>query len=210
MNKKLLLITLAVFLAVLGVAGALYPKLSAGMTPQQMATMPTATTAPTQPKAEESVETTQPPETTEPTESTEPESIAAPDFTVVDWDGNTVNFYDYIGKPIVLNFWTHWCYYCELEMPEFNATYERLNGEVIFLMVHADPNTEKAKQIVTDAGYTFPVVFDEEDVAAFTYGITSYPTTFFVDAEGNLQAYCSGAMDGDLLQQGIDMIYPGE
>ena len=42
------------------------------------------------------------------------------------------------------------------------------------------------------------------------YGITAYPTTFFVDAQGNLQAYYMGAMDAELLQQGIDMIYAEE
>ena len=44
MNKKVLLITVIVLLVVLGIAAALYPKLSAGMQPQQLATMPTAAT----------------------------------------------------------------------------------------------------------------------------------------------------------------------
>ena len=48
MNKKTLLITVIVLLAVLGVAAALYPKLSAGMQTQQIATMPAATAEPTQ------------------------------------------------------------------------------------------------------------------------------------------------------------------
>ena len=212
MNKKVLLITAVLLVAVLGAAAVLYPKLSADMLPQQMATTPPATTevtepATTQPPTEAATET---PETTATTEPAEPEKFTAPNFTCADWDGNTVQFTDYVGKPIVLNFWTYWCDYCLIEMPEFNETYEALGGEVTFLMVHAETDTEKGKQIIADGGYTFPVFFDEERIAKMTYGVNSYPITFFIDAQGNLQAYCSGMMNAQMLQQGIDLIYKTE
>ena len=197
MSKKVLLITLIVLLVVLGVAGVLYPKISAGLGQPQLATTP-PTAEPTEPE----------PAAT--TEATAPAVIPAPEFTALDWDGNEVRFSDYVGKPLVLNFWAYWCGPCKMEMPEFNEAYQRLNGEVTFLMVHGDPDTESGKAIVAEAGYTFPVLFDESAMAAATYGITAFPTTFFVDREGNLQAYYMGAMDADLLQQGIDLIYTAE
>ena len=204
MNKKVLLITLIILLAVLGAAAILYPRLSEGMQPQQMATTPTnppETTQPTQ-------ATQAPQESQEQEEPTEP--MKAPDFTVLDWDGNEVKLSDYFGKPIVLNFWTYWCDYCLLEMPEFNAVYEELGGEVTFLMVHADTDTQSGKQLVADAGYTFPMVFDEARNAKMTYGINSYPVTLFIDSQGYLQAYYMGMMGRELLQTGIDMIYAPE
>ena len=207
MNKKAILITVIAFLLVLGVAAALYSKLSAGMQPQQLATTPPATTETTAP-----ADTTQPESepTEETTEATEPEPVAAPDFTVQDWDGNEVKLSDYIGKPIVLNFWAHWCGPCQMEMPEFNAAYEELGGEVTFLMVHEGAAIEDGKEKVLDGGYTFPVVFDADSSAGNLYGITAFPTTFFIDKDGNLQAYYMGAMDRSLLQQGIDLIYTAE
>ena len=204
MKNKTLLITIIILLVVLGIAAVLYPKLSAGMQTQQLAT--TATTAPTE-AAEEAVPEETQPETTEPTE---PETIPAPDFTVQDWDGNEVQFSDYLGKPIVLNFWAHWCGPCQMEMPEFNAAYERLGGEVTFLMVHEGAAVDDGKEKVTEGGYTFPVVFDVDSSAGNMYGITAFPTTFFIDKDGNLQAYYMGAMDADLLKQGIDLIYTAE
>ena len=190
MNKKVLLITLIALVALLAIAGVLYPKLSSGMQTQQLATTPPATT-----------------EVADATEATQPETIPAPDFTVLDWDGNEVNFSDYAGKPVVLNFWAHWCGPCQMEMPEFNAKYEELEGEVTFLMVHVGADMDAGKEKVTEGGYTFPVVFDKDSQAAAIYGVSAFPTSFFIDKEGNLQAYYVGAMDGDLLQQGIDMIY---
>ena len=204
MKKKTLLITLFVLLAVLGVAAALYPKLSAGMQTQQLATTPTApATEPTADAAPETAPAEEP-------EATEPEPVAAPDFTVQDWDGNEVKFSDYVGKPIVLNFWAQWCGPCQMEMPEFNAAYVRLGGEVTFLMVHEGAAGDDVKEKVTEGGYTFPVVFDVDSSAGNLYGITAFPTTFFIDKEGNLQAYYMGAMDADLLQQGLDLIYSVE
>ena len=202
MNKKGLLITLIVLLIVLGIAAALYPKLSAGMQTQQIATMPAATAEPTQAQTEATEAATE-----AATEPTEPEPIPAPDFAVQDWDGNEVHFSDYLGKPLVLNFWAHWCGPCQMEMPEFNAAYERLGGEVTFLMVHEGAAVDDGKEKVTEGGYTFPVVFDVDSSAGNMYGITAFPTTFFIDKDGNLQAYYMGAMDADLLQQGIDLIY---
>lgn len=190
MNKKVLLITLIALVALLAIAGVLYPKLSSGMQTQQLATTPPATT-----------------EVADATEATQPETIPAPDFTVLDWDGNEVNFSDYAGKPVVLNFWAHWCGPCQMEMPEFNAKYEKLEGEVTFLMVHVGADMDAGKEKVAEGGYTFPVVFDKDSQVAAFNGVSAFPTSFFIDKEGNLQAYYVGAMDGDLLQQGIDVIY---
>lgn len=203
MNKKTLLITLIVFLVVLGVAAALYPKLSAGIQPQQLATMPTETPETTEAPSETT-------EATEATEAKEPDPVPAPDFTALDWEGNEVKLSDYFGKPIVLNFWAHWCGPCQMEMPEFNAVYEELGGEVTFLMLHVGPEVEEGKNKVTDGGYTFPVIFDAEHEVANTYGITAFPTSLFLDAEGNLKAYYIGVLDKETLMRGVDMIYTPE
>ena len=193
MKNKTLLIIVIVFAAVLAVAGVLYSRLGEKVDPQQLATTPTNPAPATEPE-----------ETTAPTE---PEPVAAPDFTVLDWDGNEVNFSDYVGKPIVLNFWAHWCGPCQTEMPEFNAVYEELGGEVTFLMVHVGADPDSGKEKVTDGGYTFPVVFDTQSQAAAIYGVNAFPTSFFIDRDGNLAAYYVGMMERDLLQQGIDLIY---
>ena len=208
MNKKVLLITVVLLLAVLGVAAVLYPKLSEGMQTQQLATMQTENT---EPVAESTIETTQATEAAKETEQEQTNrEVDAPDFVVQDWDGNEVHLQDYFGKPIVLNFWAHWCGPCQMEMPEFNAVYEELEGEVTFLMTHVGAEVEEGKAKVTENGYTFPVLFDNESAAANYYGIGAYPTSIFIDAEGHIKAYYIGMMDCELLQRGIDMIYTAE
>ena len=192
MKSKKLIVTLCVFIGVLLVAGVLYSRMSGQVQSQGIVT--TVTEAPAE-------------DVQDNTEATQPETVPAADFTVKDFDGNDVKLSDYFGKPIVLNFWAYWCGPCQSEMPEFNAKYEEVGGDVVFLMVHADPDTTQGKSLVVANDYSFPVVYDEKYEAAVAYGISAYPTTFFINQEGNLQAYYVGAMTGDLLQKGIDTIY---
>lgn len=207
MKKKTSFVVLALILVVLiGGASVLYNRLSAGAgTDNLSAQTPQTTQAP---------EETGTPQGSAAPEETEPPKVEAPDFTVVDAEGEEVKLSDYVGKPIVLNFWASWCSPCKSEMPEFNEAWEELDGEVQFLMVNmtdgARETVESAKEYVEGEGFTFPVLFDTQSEAAIAYSAYSLPTTYFIDAEGYLVARAVGAIDGDTLQRGLDMIFPQE
>lgn len=143
-------------------------------------------------------------------ESAEPETVPAPDFTVYDKDGNAVKFSDLTGKPVVLNFWASWCNPCRMEMPEFQTAFEELGEEITFVMINmtdgAQETLETAQNFLEETGYSFPVYYDTEMNGAMTYGVTSLPRTFFIDAKGNLVAHATGAIDAEVLDTGIGMI----
>ncbi len=150
-------------------------------------------------------------ENTENTSDSALESEPAPDFTVYDADGKPVKLSDMKGKPVVLNFWASWCPPCKSEMPDFDEICKEFEGRVEFMMVNltdgVQETVESARNFIHMMEYSFPVYYDTDMDASNTYGIQSIPTTFFIDAEGNLIAYASGAMSGDTLKQGISMIY---
>lgn len=141
----------------------------------------------------------------------EQELTMAPTFSVTDAEGNMVNLTDFYGKPIVVNFWASWCGPCKSEMPDFEEAYQTYGSDVHFLMVNmtdgAGETVETAQAYIDANGFTFPVYFDTMQDAAITYGVTSIPSTFFIDKEGHAVAYAQGAISSDVLQTGLDMIY---
>ena len=143
---------------------------------------------------------------------TEGDSVTkAPDFKVLDMEGNEVRLSDFFGKPIVLNFWASWCPPCKAELPDFEDAYKKYDGEVVFLMVNMTDNqmetVEVAKDFVKTYGYTFPVYYDVNYQAATVYGIRSIPQTYFINAEGEAVASATGMISAAQLEQGIGMIY---
>ena len=213
MNKKLVLIIGLVFALVLIGAGVLYNSLAGSVQMGGLATTPQETQAPTESQAPAETEGENPGQTTE-TQPTEPAANMAPDFTMLDMEGGEVNLASFFGKPIILNFWASWCGPCKMEMPDIQKFYEQYGEKIHFLIVNCTDGSREtvdtAKAFLADTDYTFPVYFDTTSMGAYTYGASSIPLTFFIDAEGNLTAYYMGAMSAGILQQGIDMIYSQE
>ena len=143
------------------------------------------------------------------TDPGESDKTTAPDFTVLDAEGKEVKLSDYIGKPIVLNFWATWCHYCKEEMPDFNEAYKN-HPDIRFLMVNvtdgANETIEGAKKYISDNGFEFTVLFDTKLEAASVYGASGLPMTIFIDADGNLVTYARGMLTADQLEMGIGYI----
>ena len=135
----------------------------------------------------------------------------APNFTVETEAGEEVSLHDFFGKPLVVNFWASWCGPCKMELPDFQAAYEKYEGEITFLMVNMTDGSretkESAMKYMKDAGYSLPVYYDVKQEAAYTYMVYSLPTTFFINAEGEAVAYAQGMIDAETLETGISMIY---
>lgn len=149
--------------------------------------------------------------------SSELPEIPAPDFTLTDQFGNTHTLSDYKGKTIFLNFWATWCGPCQIEMPEIQALYEDhgQNSEDLVVIGVANPKTddnqynqdvhiEKVKQFLSDNNYTFPTVMDTTGELFYQYGISSFPTTFMIDKNGNVFGYIPGSLSREIMDDIVD------
>lgn len=186
--KKTVLILL-VFIVVLAAAGIWYNSLSRDYAVTEVYTQ----TDDVSPDAE-----------------TSEEKVMAPDFTVLDIDGNEVSLSDFSGKPLVLNFWATWCGPCRSEFPAYEDAYREFGEDAAFVMINLtdgqQDTVDSVKTFVSDNGYTFPVYFDTSLDAAMSYGAFSIPLSVFVDTDGAVVAAHRGAMTKDTLYAYIDAI----
>lgn len=205
MGKKILLIIIIAFVVVIAAALVLYNTLT-DKADMDSVSMPQPTNE--EPEKTEQAEQTNPTEQSK--EDPEPVKIAAPDITIEDMEGNKVQFSEFLGKPVVLNFWTSWCGFCRVEMPDFEQAYLERKDEIEFVMLNAPDGTretvEIAKAFLEEKGYTFPVYFDTELEAVIKYGVRGYPITFFIDEEGYIFAYKNGMVEKETLDEILDMM----
>ena len=199
MKNKGLIIGVVAFVLLIGGASLLYSKLSQDNTPDELYTY--------NEKEGELGNTDESEGEAEPDMS----EYMAPDITVYDADGNAVKLSDLRGKPVVLNFWASWCPPCKREMPAFNDKYLEYKDKIAFMMVNLTDGYQEtvssAKKFLDSTDYEFPVYFDTDLNGAYTYGISSVPQTFFIDADGILITGVTGSLSETVLQKGIDYIY---
>ena len=201
-NKKSLITTLVVLVIVIAGAAFLYNKFAPDLKPE-LAPIADSTST------ENSEITITEGKAELPEEQKYTKIHLAPDFTVEDMDGNKYKLSDFRGKPVIVNFWASWCGPCKKEMPDFEELYKEYGDKINFLMVNMTDGyretKEKASKHISDTGYTFPIYYDTKMEAAYAYGVSSIPATYFIDSEGYPVIYGVGALDKETLLTGIEL-----
>ena len=150
---------------------------------------------------------------------TEETVTPAVDFTLKDQYGNTHTLSEYKGKTVFLNFWATWCPPCKAEMPDIQKIYEEYQekgDDSLVILGIAAPNwgQEQSQEGITafleEMGYTYPVVMDTTGEMFMAYGISSFPTTFMIDKEGNVFGYASGQLSEDMMRSIIRQTVEGK
>ena len=206
-SKKSLVITLVVLALVIGVSAVIYKVLPKNTNTPGLVMVENDKAEVTKPDSGSTSEE-EPGEESEGIPS-EPKRKKAPGFTVEDINGNKVRLSDFRGKPVIINFWASWCGPCKSEMPDFEELYKEYGKDIHFLMVNMTDGhketKEKALKHIESQGYTFPVYFDTQRSAAYSYGVSTIPATYFVDSEGYPVVYRVGILNKATLMQGIGM-----
>ncbi len=122
------------------------------------------------------------------------------------FEGGTRTLGHYRGRPLVVNFFAAWCPPCVAEMPEFQAVYEELGGEVAFLGLSQDRAAEEALDLVARTGVSYDIGWDPDLETFSEVGGMAMPTTAFVTAEGKLAEVYSGVLNEQALLDRIDQI----
>jgi thiol-disulfide isomerase/thioredoxin len=132
---------------------------------------------------------------------------AAPDFVLASLDGSPVRFSDLRGKPVLVNFWASWCTPCRKEMPDIVRAYGQHPGAFTVLAVDLQENAEQVRQFASEFGMTFPIVIDTTGSVGDAWRIggpvQGIPSSYFIDAQGVVQAREYGPMTADTIARDL-------
>lgn len=108
-------------------------------------------------------------------------------FIATTYTGKKVSYSnDYAGKPLLINFSGTWCGPCKIEYPELQDLYENHSDEISLLVISSGDSLEIVQDFYPANSYTFDVVPDPTGEIADLYGISGFPTSLLIDAEGRI------------------------
>ncbi len=113
----------------------------------------------------------------------------APNFTLLTLAGDSLRLADLRGQIVVLNFWATWCAPCIQEIPELIELHDELNphGLTVVGISLDQEGADLVKPFTERFGITYPIPLDSNGVVAETYGgVWALPTTYVIDAEGQI------------------------
>lgn len=115
------------------------------------------------------------------------------------------------GRPYLVNFWATSCVTCVKEMPDLIHLHQQFSGrgfEVVAVAMAYDV-PEYLQRFVEERGLPFAVIHDLSGQWASGFGdIRVTPTTFLVDADGQILKRYVGVPDFDFLKRWLEQALP--
>jgi cytochrome c biogenesis protein CcmG, thiol:disulfide interchange protein DsbE len=119
----------------------------------------------------------------------------APDFSLVNQSGQSVQLSSLRGHPVVLNFWASWCSPCRTEMPALEKVYQEMKNQglqILAVNTTYQDDPASAGRFAQERQLTFPILFDLDGKSSQQYQVRALPTTYFIDSDGSIQEIVVG------------------
>lgn len=125
---------------------------------------------------------------------------------LADLDGVLRSTAEFMGRPLVVNFWYASCEPCRREMPLLADFHDQRGEEIAVLGVNmGDPRTVAAN-FAANHGVGFPMLLDDEGELSAAMRIGLAPTTLFVTADGRVVDQIAGELTPDELDEAVSRI----
>jgi thiol-disulfide isomerase/thioredoxin len=116
---------------------------------------------------------------------------------------------DLKGRVVLLDFWTYRCIDCMHALPELKAMEKRFAQEPFQVIgVHSgkfdgEKDFGRIQESIGRYGIEHPVVVDSDFEIWNRYGVSAWPTTVLIDAEGNIVSKTAGEPNREALEKQI-------
>jgi peroxiredoxin len=116
----------------------------------------------------------------------------APNLSLPDGNGNTVQLSSLKGSVVLIDFWASWCGPCRMNNPHLLKLYGKYHDKGLEILgVSLDDNSQAWKAAIGQDGLTWRQVIDSKGwnaVSAAAYGVDAIPASFLIDKNGVIQA----------------------
>ncbi len=118
---------------------------------------------------------------------------AAPEFSLMNLDGEKVNLADLKGKVVILDFWATWCSPCLAAFPGMQQVVDQYEDdlEVEFLFINAweseSETVSSLSEFLATEEYSFHVLLDQKNEVAKKFGVDGIPAKFVLDKNGQIR-----------------------
>lgn len=136
-------------------------------------------------------------------------SYPAVDFELPTLEGDVFRLADERGKPVVLNFWATWCPPCRAEIPGFIDLQDEYGDDVRFVGVALDEDGfDAVRDYVEARGINYPITADRWRLFSAYGGTGTVPTTYLIDADGQVRYMHTGIITKRSLRRALDQLLP--
>ncbi|MCK0131495.1 redoxin family protein [Flavobacteriaceae bacterium F08102] len=125
----------------------------------------------------------------------ERQTLADYNWNLVRLDGKKVDFNEYKGKVVLVNFWATWCPSCLAEKPSLVNLYNQYKEKVDFLFISNESN-EAIEKYYTKQGYDLPT-YKSLSQPPVKIRSNAIPATYIIDKNGQLVVSKVGSADWD-------------
>jgi thiol-disulfide isomerase/thioredoxin len=139
----------------------------------------------------------------------EVEGDRLPIVTLGDAAGNDVSTGDFLGSPLVINFWFSTCPPCAEELPAFAEVHAEVGDDVRFIGVNTIDSVEVMERFAGERGVRYELYRDEYAELTDGIGAAAFPITIFVDSDGVIVEQ-TGALDADELRRKVAELQAAE
>ena len=111
----------------------------------------------------------------------------AAEISLDDLNGQKHSLSQYLGKPVILFFWTTWCPSCRKELVNLGQRSGAISEEgIVVLGVDAGEPDYKVKKYLKDLPLNFTILLDKEMELVDKYELIGVPTFVFLDKDGKV------------------------
>jgi peroxiredoxin len=111
----------------------------------------------------------------------------APNFSLDDSHGKTIQLSDFRGRVVLLDFWATWCHGCKTEIPwymEFDNKYKE-NGLAVIGVSMDEDGWKSVKPFVAEHKINYPIVVGNQELGKL-YSVETLPVTLLIDRDGKI------------------------